>query len=313
MKAFVKQNTESNEFVLMEVPIPNIDAHEILVEVKAIGVGIQDGYFFPQNMNFPYPIGIEGAGIIKKVGEEVADFQVGDHVSFISVLEPKGGVYAEYAVLGQKSVIVQIPTGMSFIQAAAIPVAGNTMAKVIKALQLKPNETLFIAGASGANGTIAIQLAKELGCIVSSSASEVNHEYMKALGVTKAVDYHDPNWMRQILDAFPGGVDAAIAIQPQTSASSMGIVKEGGKIISVSGDQFMTERHITAVFFPYQMDVKNALIDIMHKIVSGEMKLFIEKVYDFEEALLALEKVRTRRARGKSVIVITDKKGNEFD
>lgn len=188
MIAFVKQNRESNNFVLMEVPIPEIAEHEILVQVKAIGVGIQDGYFFPQNMLFPYPIGIEGAGIIKKTGKQVVDFQVGDKVAFISVLEPKGGGYAEFAVLGRNSVIEPIPIGMSFSEAAAMTVAGNAITKVFKTLDLKPGDTLFIAGASGANGTFAIQLAKELGCIIAASASEINHDYLKSLGVTKTMD-----------------------------------------------------------------------------------------------------------------------------
>lgn len=85
----------------MDIPVPKIDDDEVLVEVKAIGVGIQDGYFFPKNIEFPYPIGMEGSGIINKVGKNVADFQEGDRVAFVGVLEPKGGAYAEYMILGK--------------------------------------------------------------------------------------------------------------------------------------------------------------------------------------------------------------------
>lgn len=304
MKAIVKQNRESDKLILTEIPIPKIDDHEIFVRVKAIGVGIQDGYFFPQNMEFPYPIGMEGSGVIEKVGKDVVDFKEGDKVAFVGVSEPKGGSYAEYMVLGKNSLVVPIPNGMSFIEAAAIPVSGNTMIKVIKALELNPDDSLFIAGASGSNGTFAIQLAKDIGCNISASASKKNHDYMKSLGVTKAVDYHDANWIEQVLDWMPGGVDAAIAIQPNTSISSMKVVKDGGKVISVSGDQFATERNITSVYFPYKMDVKEELISIMDKIASGDINLTIEIVYDFEDGLDALEKVRTRRARGKTIIEI---------
>lgn len=211
----------------MDIPVPKIDDDKVLVEVKAIGVGIQDGYFFPKNIEFPYPIGMEGSGIINKVGKNVADFQEGDRVAFVGVLEPKGGAYAEYMILGKQSLIVPIPGEMSFIEAAAIPVSGNTMIKVLKALELKPSNTLFIAGASGSNGTFAIQLAKAIGCTISASASKKNHDYMKSLGVEKTVDYNDPNWIDQVLEWMPGGVDAAIAIQPNTSVSSMKVVKDG--------------------------------------------------------------------------------------
>ena len=304
MKAIVKQNKESNEFILTEIPIPEIDSSEILVQVKAIGVGIQDGYFFPEKIQFPYPIGMEGSGLIHKVGKDIVDFKEGDRVAFVGVKEPKGGSYAEYMVLGGKSLIVPFPSKMSFIEAAAIPVSGNTMIKVIKALELNPDDTLFIAGASGSNGTFAIQLAKELGCTISASASKKNFDYMKSLGVTKAVDYEDPDWVEQVLEWMPGGVDAAIAIQPNTSISSMKVVKDGGKVISVSGDQFTTERNIKSVYFPYDMDVKKELIGLIDKISSEEINITIENVYAFDDGLEALEKVRTRRARGKSIIEI---------
>lgn len=123
-----------------------------------------------------------------------------------------------------------------------------------------------------------------MGCIVSASASKINHFYMKSLGVEKAVDYHDPEWIQQVLDWAPNEVDAAIAIQPNTSIDSMKVVKDGGKIISVSEDQFTTERNIEAVFFPYMMDVKEELIKLMDKIAHGEIKCNIENVFNFNEA-----------------------------
>ena len=302
MKAFVKQNAASNDFIMMDVAIPEIDEDEMLIHIKAIGVGIQDGYFFPENMHFPYPIGIEGAGIVEKIGNNISEFKVGDKIAFISVLEPKGGSYAEYIAIGKNSVAVPIPDEMSFVEAAAVPVAGNAMAKVFKALQLKHNDKIFIAGASGANGTFAIQFATNLGCEVAASSSKTNHKYMKSLGVDKTVDYHDDDWVQQVLDWAPEGVDAAIAIQPATSEESMKVVKDGGKIISVSGDEFTTGRNMESVNFPYMMDVRSELIILMENIAFGDIKLNIENVYDFEDADKALEKVRTRRAQGKSVI-----------
>ena len=302
MKAFVKQNAASNDFIMMDVAIPEIDEDEMLIHIKAIGVGIQDGYFFPENMHFPYPIGIEGAGIVEKIGNNISEFKVGDKIAFISVLEPKGGSYAEYIAIGKNSIAVPIPDEMSFVEAAAVPVAGNAMAKVFKALQLKHNDKIFIAGASGANGTFAIQFATNLGCEVAASSSKTNHKYMKSLGVDKTVDYHDDDWVQQVLDWAPEGVDAAIAIQPATSEESMKVVKDGGKIISVSGDEFTTGRNMESVNFPYMMDVRSELIILMENIAFGDIKLNIENVYDFEDADKALEKVRTRRAQGKSVI-----------
>jgi len=198
MKAIVKQSAKPNDFSLMEVPIPDINEDEMLVRVKAIGVGIHDGYFLPSDIKYPYPIGIEAAGIIENTGRNITDFQEGDRIAFVSMMQTKGGTWAEYAVVADNSLIIPIPKEMSFTEAAAIPVAGNTTLKAMHALQLKPNDSLFIAGASGAIGTFAIQIAVARNCIVAGSASKRNHDYMISLGASKTVDYQDSDWIKQV-------------------------------------------------------------------------------------------------------------------
>ncbi|WP_240377151.1 NADP-dependent oxidoreductase [Bacillus piscicola] len=302
MKAIVKQSASPHDFDLMEVPIPGISENELLVRVKAIGVGIHDGYFLPNDIHYPYPIGIEAAGIIEKTGQNVTDFQAGDEVVFVSSMQKKGGTWAEYAVVAANSLILPIPNGMSFAEAAAIPVAGNTALKALHALDLKPNDSLFIAGASGAIGTFAIQLAADMGCTVAGSASKRNQDYMRSLGATKTVDYHDADWQEQIKQWMPGGVDAALAIQPDTGQPSMEILKDDGRVVAVSGDQLTPQRNVAIKPFPYQVDVTDELLQLMKKINSKEIKLFIEQTYPFQQALDALEKTGTRHARGKLVI-----------
>lgn len=304
MKAIVKKSENPNDFDLIEVPIPEISENEMLIRVKAIGVGIHDGYFLPDNIQYPYTLGIEAAGIIEKVGSGVTDYQKGNQVAFVSSMQIKGGTWAEYAVVADTSLIIPMPKGMSFVEAAAIPVAGNTVLKALNALQLKANDTLFIAGASGAIGTFAIQIAAAKGCVVAGSASERNHEYMRSLGAEKTVDYNDPDWAEQIKQWMPGGVDAVMAIQPNTGSISMDVLKEDGRIVSVSGDQITPNKNISIKQFPYQVDVKEELTQLMDKIASSEIKVTIERKYPFEKGLEALEKTGTRRARGKLVITM---------
>lgn len=304
MKAIVKQSAKPDDFVLMQVPIPEISEIEILVRIKAIGVGIHDGYYLPGDAPWPYTIGIEGAGIIEKKGSNITNFQVGDRIAFVSSMQLKGGTWAEYAVVAGSSLIVSIPEEMSFAQAAAIPVAGIAALKAVNSLQLKKNDSLFIAGASGAIGTFVIQLAVAQGCIVAASASKINHEYMQSLGATITVDYHDLDWINQIKQRMTGGVDAAIAIQPNTAISSINVVKDGGEIISVSGEQLTSQRNITIVPYPHTGDMKGGLIDLMNRVTLGEVKLLIEQTYGLDKALEVLKKMGTRHARGKSVIVV---------
>lgn len=302
MKAIVKKSAGADDFGVIEMPIPNISDTEILVRIEAIGVGIHDGYFLPQTIRYPYTIGIEGAGIIINKGSSVSRFQEGDRVAFVSSMQPKGGTWAEYAAVDESSLILPIPGGMSFEEAAAIPVAGNTALKALYALDLAPGDTLFIAGASGAIGTFAIQLAVAKGCTVVASASERNHEYMMSLGAKETVDYHDADWTVQIRQRIPGGVDAVMAIQPGTGSESLPVLKPGGRIVAVSGDELPADIGYSVRQLAYHVDVSDELLGMMNKIVSNEFKLTIEEIYPFTEGLDALQKTATRRARGKLVI-----------
>ncbi len=304
MKAIVLKSERLTDLALMDVPVPKHDENELLVQIKAIGVGIHDGYFLPKTMSFPYTIGIEAAGIIKAIGSQVSDFKVGDHIVFISMMQPKGGVWAEYAVVDKDSLILLIPKGMNFTQAAAIPVAGGAAIRALGALELKSEDTLFIAGASGAIGTFVIQMAVAKGIKVYGSASEKNHNYMKMLGVTATVDYHDLGWMGNIMRLVPNGVEAAMAIQPDTSLSVMAIIKNRGKVISVSGDQFTPLEGITAVKYPYDMPIKEKLILLLNQVDSSEIRLFLKPLQGLDQALDALHRKTQRHARGKSVIIL---------
>src|SRR5699024_4917269 len=97
---------------------------------------------------------------------------------------------------------------------------------------------------SGAIGTLAIQIALAMGSRVAGSASARNHDYMRRLGAEVVVDYHDDNWIEQIKSWQSKGVDAALAIPPQTSMAVMDLVKDGGSLVTVSGDKIVPERQI---------------------------------------------------------------------
>lgn len=301
MKAFVRMGTENNRVELIEVNIPTIDENEVLVKVASIGVGIHDRYFIPKEATFPYPIGIEGAGIIVKTGEQVKNFQIGDRVILSSSMQLKGGSYAEYVAVSSDT-IIHIPKEMDFTEGAAIPVAGKTALESMHALNLTKGDTLFIAGASGAIGTLVIQLAKNKGIRVIGLASSKNHAYMKSLGAEETVDYEDPDWKIKVKQWTPDGVDAALAIQPGTGADSMDVVKNGGKVITVSGDKVQPERDITVRQFQHQLNMQEAVGELVQDIAIDKVKIVIERVYPFEEALEALEKTETRHARGKLVV-----------
>ncbi len=227
MRAFVLPHAGADMPRLADVAPPTPSDDELLVRVKAVGVGIHDSCFLPGDATYPYPIGIEAAGIIETAGSLASAHHPGDRIAFVSSMQPKGGTWAELVAVKADSLIVAIPATMGFVEAAALPVAGNTALRALQALG-PAHGSLFIAGGSGAIGTLAIQLADRQGWQVAASASEGNHDYLLSLGAELAVDYRNPSWPARVLQWMPAGVDAAIAVPPTPSTGSLGVVRDGG-------------------------------------------------------------------------------------
>lgn len=307
MKAYARMDADSMRVEMITLPVPTIAEDEVLVSLEAFGVGVHDRYFIPADAKFPYVIGIEGAGRITKVGAQVTDHIIGDRVVFTSSLNPKGGTWAEYAAVAQAA-LMAIPDGLSSDVAATIPVACVTALQGLFNLDLKSGETLFIAGASGAIGTIAIQLATKMGVRVSGSASAANLQYMESLGAEKVVDYNDPDWQEKIKDWSGGGVDAALAIQPDTEATAVKVARDGGRVIAISGygKDFQEERGIKVAQLVHEASTRKDLERLLGSIADGSTKQVVEAEYPFAEALKALEKTETRHGRGKLVVKVKE-------
>ena len=304
MKAIVTTHAGAqNSLVLTDVPVPTIDEKEVLVRIRTIGVGNHDRWFMPENANFPYPIGIEAAGTVEATGSAVTNVKEGDRVMFVSSMQPKGGVWAEFAAVAAGSLIV-MPDSLDFVRAAALPVAGGTALRAVQMLAPESGDTAFIAGASGAIGTLLIQLLRARGFRLAASASARNQDYLLSVGVEKAVDYQDPSWEPQVLDWLPGGVDGAVAIQPGTGAGSMRVVREGGTVVTISGDQLPPERGITVAQVMPGPDIRAEMARLATDVASGSIRVEVERVYPFEEGVKALEKTETRHARGKLIVTI---------
>lgn len=127
---------------------------------------------------------------------------------------------------------------------------------------------------------------------------------LKSLGAQKTVDYNDPNWQNQIKEWSDGGVTAALAIQPGTGIDSINVVKESGKLITVSGDnnQVSPERNITIRQMEHRDETQEKVFQLLKAISKDEIRVEIEREYDFEQALEGLSKTETRHARGKVVV-----------
>lgn len=306
MRAYVRVNPQNQVVELAEVAVPEAGDGEAVVAVHAFGVGIHDRYFIAPDGPFPYTIGIEGAGVVVDAGDggDGGDgIEVGARVIVSTSMHPKGGTWAEF-VVADRGRLTPMPDDLDFPTAAAVMVAGKTAVESMHTLHQQEGDTLYIAGASGAIGTLVVQMAARRGVRVVGSASAPNHEYLRSLGAELAVDYRDPDWPDQVRRWAPGGVDAALAIQPGTAVPSQPVVRDGGHLVTVSGDPCEAERGIRVEQFPHRQDAGNDMAELIDDITAGRIRLVLEQVYPFEEALSALEKTETRHARGKLAVTV---------
>ncbi|MCL7380925.1 NADP-dependent oxidoreductase [Streptomyces sp. 35G-GA-8] len=190
---------------IKEITEPHAGPGEIRVAVKAAGVNpmdykIRHGWM-EQAFATPLPAvpGLEIAGVVDEVGAGVTDVAVGDDVLGWSAT----GAYAQYALA---ATAVPKPASLGWAEAAAIPVAGETAARVLDELALRDGETLLLHGAAGAVGSMAAQLATARGAIVIGTASPANHEYVRSLGAIP-VTYGD-GLVERVRSVAPQGVDA---------------------------------------------------------------------------------------------------------
>ncbi|MDJ0341471.1 NADP-dependent oxidoreductase [Streptomyces sp. H10-C2] len=164
----------------IEVPAPG--PGQVRLAVRAAGVNpldfkIRSGWMtevFP--VRLPHVPGLEASGTVEAVGEGVTGLAVGDEV-----FGPVNGAYAEQLVAGADRLAVK-PASLSWEEAAALPVAGETAWRALELLNLTAGETLLIHGAAGGVGTLAVQFAVARGARVIGTASEAGHEYLRSLG-----------------------------------------------------------------------------------------------------------------------------------
>lgn len=207
MKAFVLQRYgKQRALQLTEMPTPALRDDEVLVEVHAAGVNlldskIRDGEFkllLPYRL--PLVLGHDVAGVVVKTGPQVRHFKLGDEV-YARVDDFRIGTFAEFVAVREASLALK-PSGLSMEEAASLPlVALTAWQALVEKAGLKPGQKVFIQAGSGGVGTIAIQLAKQLGASVATTTSTANTALVKRLGADVIVDYKTQDF-EQVLSGY---------------------------------------------------------------------------------------------------------------
>lgn len=210
MRAMVTQ--EDGSLRWQEVAVPSLERGDVLVETYATALNRADlaqrRGLYPPPPGASDVLGLEVAGVVRKVGWEVSDWQVGDAVCALL----SGGGYAEAAIVPQ-DMLMPVPAGWTFAQAAALPeVFLTAFVNVFLEAHLNKGEWLLVHGGASGVGTAAIQLAKHAGSnVVVTASHEDKLAVCRSLGADIAINYQAQDFAELIKDSC-GGVDVVLDI-----------------------------------------------------------------------------------------------------
>ncbi|MEH1833017.1 MAG: NADP-dependent oxidoreductase [Nostoc sp.] len=283
-----------DKLTLHTLPVPTVDAGEVLIRIEIAGVGIWDamereGKLVYNEVHFPRVLGGECAGTIVAIGNGVERFAVGDRVYAQSFMNDKGGSYAEYVVVSEKTV-APMPDGLDIVMAGGLPIAGVTALSNLQALGTGNKTTLILWGASGGVGHVALQLAKRMGANVFAIASGADGVALaKQLGADEAVDGRSDDIVQRARAFAPDGFDAALVlVGGNTVQSTLSLVHQGGIIAFPNGV-------IPEPKAPSGVELKKAngfanrmLLDELNRLIDmGEFQVHIAQTFGLEEAAQA--------------------------
>jgi NADPH:quinone reductase-like Zn-dependent oxidoreductase len=253
--------------------------------------------------------GVDVAGHVEAVGENVTEFQPGDEV-----FGSRGGSFAEF-VLGAEKNFVPKPAGITFEQAAAVPIAGCTALQALRDRgRLKPGQRVLVNGAAGGVGTFTVQIAKALGANVTGVCSTRNLELVRSLGADEVVDYTADDFSRAgrrydlIVDAVGNRSlrDLRRALTPKGTVVLVG--GGGGRLLgplalpfrALVVSRFVSQRMLLMLAKVTKQD----LVVLKELIEDGKVTPVIDRTYRLSEAPEAIRYLEAGHARGKVVVTL---------
>ena len=317
LKEVDKPTPKENE-ILIKIFATTVTAGDITTRSGMKGIPPLMRFFAKLMTGFGKPkkpiLGMEFAGEIEEVGNDVTLFKKGDQV-FGTPTGLDVGTYTEYMCSPEKplskksafgsNVVVIKPTNISYEEAAAVPIGGLTALHFLKRGKIERGQKVLIYGASGSVGTFAVQLAKYFGAEVTGLCSTTNIEMVKSIGADKVIDYTQEDFSKigETYDIIFDTVGKSSYSDVKKSLKKKGVYLQAvmslGHIIRSLGSSIKVVGGVAT-------EQTEDLLFLKELIEAGKLKAVIDKRHPFEEIVEAHRYVDQRHKKGNVVITIAE-------
>src|ERR1700746_117081 len=332
MKALVlrKHGTLDELQVVSDHPVPQVIEGHVVIRVRASSFNYHDVFTVKgmPGIKVPLPVipGLDMAGEIAEVGNGVPAWKPGDRVLVNPLNKKKGlmgemldGGMAEYCLVAADQ-LVAMPDGVSFAEAASLPVAyGTAHRMLITHNTIRKGDRVLILGASGGGGTGCGILDKLLGAeVIACASSAEKMEKLKAMGADEAINYKEVDFSKWAIEkygkpqrrTYEGGVDVVINFTGgDTWVPSLRCLKRGGSLLVCGATAGHDPKEDLRYIWSFELKVigsnsfyEDNLTDLMNMIVEKKIAPVIDAVLPLEKAAEGLRLIRDREVIGKVVV-----------
>lgn len=286
---------------------PSIGDDQVLVEVHASSINpfdvkVREGYL-KDYLQLPITLGGDIAGVVAEAGANVTHVAPGDKVyGQANAVAGNSGAFAEYAAT-KGSEIAKLPANLDFVAAAAASLTGlSALQALVDHAQVQAGQKVLIHGGAGGVGTMAIQIAKQLGAYVVVTATGEGVAYTRQLGADEVIDYRTQQFDERLQD-----YDAVLdAIGGDTYRHSFKVLKKGGIIVSMleRPDRALMEQYsVNAVMVQARASVES--LNTLSKLLEdGAVTVNVSNTFTLDQIREAFAAYEHRHIRGKVGIVV---------
>ena len=295
---------------------------EIRIRHEAVGLNFIDVYFrtglYP-SPSLPFSPGMEGAGVVEAVGEDVDSVAVGDRVAYAA---PPVGAYAEERLMPADRVVA-VPAGIGPRQAAAMMLQGMTVEYLLRRTwPVRSGETILFHAAAGGVGLIACQWAKHLGAtVIGTVGSDEKAELARAHGCDHPIVYTRENFTERVMELTDGaGVPVVYdAVGRDTFEGSLGCLRPRGMLVSFGqssgkidpfdigvlsarGSLYIT-RPTLMTYTASRADLESSARALFDVVGQGAVRITVNQTFPLAEAATAHRALESRRTTGSTVLM----------